>query len=164
MRIWTSHLFLFFFLAVAAHGQKAAKYGKVCGDPSVKCLGGDGFQPFDLPFNTGKNYIIAESEYFYGIVLKSRRVKDIGSCGKPLFGEVERKSIQELFPRNKVFTLNCWEAGSNYYSGVNGDTAFIGVFAGKTLPQAQVFLRQVKAANRFAGVKIRRMRVGINGT
>ena len=138
--------------------------GAVCGDPTAPCKGKENFQAWDLPFNTGKNFIIADSAYFYGIVLKSVKLKDWGDCEHPTFAESERTEIQALFDHNKVFAQNCVESGTNYYTGVPEQTALIGVYAGRTLTEAAKFLKSVKALNKFPGIRIRRMKVGINGT
>lgn len=150
--------------ALTAVGQKKAKLGKVCGDPTAACKSRENFQPFDLPFDTGKNFVIYESEKFYGIVLKSVKLKDWGNCEAPSFAESERTPIQELFPHNKVFALNCVEPGTNYYTGVAEQTAFIGVYAGRTLTEANKFLKIVQATGQFPGVKVRKMSIGVNGT
>lgn len=144
--------------------QKKKVKGKVCSDPTVACKSAENFQPFDLPFNTGKNFAIFESEKFYGIVLRSVKLSDWGNCEAPSFAESERLPIQELFPHNKVFAQNCVEPGTNYYTGVADQTAFIGVYAGRTLAEANVFLQKVKATGKFPGVKVRQMSIGINGT
>ena len=159
-------LIIILTLAMVGHAQKKAKvrYGKVCGDPSVKCKGGENFQPSDLGFDTGKNFVIYESEQFYGIVLKSKKLPDFGDCAAPSFPESERAAIQNDFPHNKVFTQNCLESGSNYYTGVNDKTAFIGVYAGRTLAEANGFLKKVQALNKYPGVRVRKMRIGVNGT
>ncbi|MBK8305122.1 MAG: hypothetical protein WBC19_01270 [Pyrinomonadaceae bacterium] len=150
--------------ALTAFGQKKAKLGKVCGDPTAACKSRENFQSFDLPFDTGKNFGIYESEKFYGIVLKSVKLKDWGDCENPSFDEGDRMPIQELFPHNKVFALNCVETGTNYYTGVAEQTAFIGVYAGRTLAEANNFLKTVQATGQFPGVKVRRMSIGVNGT
>lgn len=144
--------------------QRKIKVGKVCGDPTVACKSAENFQSFDLPFDTGKNFVFFESEKFYGIVLKSIKLKDWGDCEKPSFGEPERLAIQELFQHNKVFTLNCVETGTNYYTGVADKTAFVGVYAGRTLAEANKFLKTVQATGKFPGIKVRKLQIGINGT
>jgi hypothetical protein len=151
-----------FSLTTAA--QKKAKLGKVCGDPNAACKGRENFQAWDLPFDTGKNFVIANSEWFYGIVLKSKKMKDWGDCEHPIFGETERLEIQDKFPGRKVFALNCVESGTNYYTGVADQTAFIGVYAGRTLAEANAFLKTIQATRKFPGIRVRRMQVGINGT
>lgn len=151
-------------LSLSAAAQRKAKLGRVCGDPAAACKGRENFQAWDLPFDTGKNFVIANSEWFYGIVLKSKKMKDWGDCEKPMFGETERLATQDMFPGRKVFTLNCVESGSNYYTGVNDQTAFLGVYAGRTLAEANAFLKTVQATNKFPGIRVRRMQVGINGT
>jgi hypothetical protein len=150
--------------AVNAAAQKKAKVGRVCGDPTADCKGGDAFQAYDLAFDTGKNFVIAESEWFYGIVLKSIKLPGFGDCEHPAFSNEERLAVQELFPRHKVFALNCYDPGTNYYNGVAQKTAFIGVFAGRTTADANAFLKTVQATKRFPGVRVRRMQAGINGT
>jgi hypothetical protein len=144
--------------------KKKQRYGKICGDPTVKCKAADNFQPFDLPFDQGKNYVIAESEQFYGIVLKSVKLKDYGDCAKPSFKEDERVEIQTLFAHNKVFAQNCVESASIYYSGVPDYTAFIGVYAGRTLAEANKFLKMVQESGKFPGIRVRKMRANMNGT
>ena len=41
---------------------------------------------------------------------------------------------------------------------------FVAVYAGRTLAQANAFLKTVQATKKFAGIRVRRMQVGINGT
>ena len=148
-----------------ASAQKKARLGRVCGDPTAACKGRENFQSYDIPFDTGKNYVIAESERFYGIVLRSKKMNpEWGDCEHPLFAEKERIEIQAMFPNNKVFALNCVESGSNYYTGVADHFAFIGVYAGRTQAEANKFLKTVQDTKKFSGVRVRRMQVGINGT
>lgn len=149
---------------VGVSAQKKAKQGKVCGDPTVKCKGGENFQAYDLGFDLGKQFTIYESEYFYGIVLKSAKMPEWGDCANPQFPESERMPIQEMFPNNKVFALNCVDTGTNYYTGVSDKTAFIAVYAGRTLAEANKFLKTVKETGRFTGIRVRKMQIGINGT
>jgi hypothetical protein len=151
-------------LLLTATAQRKAKLGKVCGDPSAACKGRENFQAWDLPFDTGKNFVIANSEWFYGIVLKSKKMKDWGDCEHPIFAETERLELHDMFPGKKVFAVNCVESGTNYYTGVAEQTAFIGVYAGRTLAQANAFLKTVQATKKFPGIRVRRMQVGINGT
>jgi hypothetical protein len=162
---------LVFFAAAAVLGfsftataQKKAKLGRVCGDPTTACKGRENFQAYDLPFDTGKNFVIANSEWFYGIVLRSKKMKDWGDCEHPIFAEKERLEIQDMFKSNKVFALNCVESGTNYYTGVADHIAFIGVYAGRTLAEANKFLKTVQETKKFSGIRVRRLQVGINGT
>jgi hypothetical protein len=164
-------LMVFFAVAVVlgvsfkATAQKKVKLGRVCGDPTVPCKGDANFQMSDLPFDTGKNFVIAESEWFYGIVLKSKKMDpEWGDCQKPSFRQEERKQIQVMFPHNQVFILNCVESGSNFYKGVADHIAFIGVFAGRTQAEANKFLKTVQDTKKFPGIRVRKMQVGINGT
>ena len=146
------------------NAQKKVSKGKVCGDPTLPCKSAEDFQVFDLPFDMGKGFAIFESEKFYGIVLKSVKLSDWGDCNVPSFDEAERLRIQEMFPHNKVFALNCVETGQNFYTGVADKTAFVGVFAGRTLAAANRFLKTVRATGTFPNVKVRQMSIGINGT
>jgi hypothetical protein len=159
-------LALMLFAGTAAiHAQKAKpRKGQVCGDPTAACKLKDNFQPHDLPFDTGKNFVIYESEFFYGIILKSVKLKDFGDCATPSFTEQERLDIQALFEHNKVFAQNCVESGTSYYTNVAEQTALIGVYAGHTLAEANTFLKEVQATGKFPDVKVRKMRAAINGT
>lgn len=150
--------------SMSVSAQKKAAKGKVCGDPTLPCKSAENFQPHDLPFDTGKSFAIFESEKFYGIVLRSVKLDGWGDCENPSFDEADRLPIQEMFPRNKVFALNCVESGTNYYPGVAEKTAFIGVYAGRTLAEANKFLKTVQATGQFPGVRVRSMSIGINGT
>ncbi len=155
-------LLLFLLADVEVDAQKKAKFGRVCGDPTVACKNRTDFPPSDLPFNTGKNVVIAESESFYAIVLKSAKL-DYPTCEKA-FPESERLSIQEFFPHNMVFASRCSQPGENSYSGVAQGTTFVAVYAGKTSAEANAFLKKVEATGKFPGVKVRRTRASINGT
>lgn len=152
------------FVGTTAWGQKKRATGQVCGDPTAKCAAAENFQAFDLPFETGANWVIVQSRPFYGIVLKSAKLPDWGDCEKPSFQEAERLEIQDLFPKNKVFTQNCVDVGTNYYTGTADKTALIGVFAGNTLREANAFLKKVLATGKFDGARGRKMRIEINGT
>ena len=150
--------------SIEISAQKKAVKGKICGDPTVPCKFAENFQPHDLAFDTGKSFAIFESEKFYGIVLKSVKLDGWGDCEHPSFDEGDRQPIQELFPRNKVFALNCVESGTNYYPGVAEKTAFIAVYAGRTLAEANKFLKTVQATGEFPGIRVRSMSIAINGT
>jgi len=149
-------------LAAIGSAQKKAKAGRICGDPTVACKNRTNFQPNDLPFDTGKNFVIAESEPFYAIVLKSGK-RNYPTCEKA-FPESERLSVQELFPHNMVFASRCSEPGDNYYDGFAANTTYIAVYAGRTSTEANAFLKKVKATAKFPGVRVRRTKAGINGT
>lgn len=155
---------LLFSIASVATAQKKARLGKVCGDPTLPCKSRDNFAPSDLPLDTGKNYIIADSVPFYAIVLKNVSMKNDDTGCEKAFPETERLETQDLFPNNKVFTVRCSQAGENYYKGIKFDIAFIGVYAGKTLSEANAFLKMVRATNRFPGIRVRKIQAGINGT
>ena len=150
--------------ATIAQKRKVRYGGAVCGDPTAACKSRKNFQEWDLPFNTGKNFVIAESASFYGIVLKSVKLKDWGDCNNPTFPESERLEVQKLFEHNKVFAQNCVEAGTNYYTNGPEQVAMLAVYAGRNLTEAKKFLKQVQALNKYPGVRVRRMKIGINGT
>lgn len=145
--------------------KKNKKIPRVCGNPDGACKGRGYFQPYELPVEWPENSVIAESEQFYAIILKSAKF-DYSSgadCNK-VYSNDEIQNIQYSFPQNKVFAMKCGEPGQNYYTGVGGDFVFIAVFAGKTQAEANKFLKKVKEFDDYKGVKIRKMRVGVNGT
>jgi hypothetical protein len=141
--------------------QRRQRYGRVCGDPTAKCA--RGWNPHDMPFDAGRNAVIAESELFYLVILKSLKY-DFGSQCDAAFPESDRVAAQALFPHNKVVAQRCSDPGEAYYTGVTGNVAFMGVYAGKTQAAARGFLEKVKATGKFPGAYIRRTRTGINGT
>jgi hypothetical protein len=153
------------FSTVAAAQKKPQKLPRVCGNPDEACKGRANFQPYELPVEWPQTAVIAESEPFYAIILKSAKFDySSGADCEKVYSENEIQSIQYQFPTNKVFALKCVEAGYNYYTGVGNDFVFIAVYAGKTLAEANKFLKKVQAAEQFPGVKVRKMRVGVNGT
>ena len=151
--------------ALSISAQRKARLGRVCGDPTIKCKGEEGFQPHNLPFDTGKNSVIAESERFYAVILRSVKIKEFGDCAKPSFPEAERVELQKLFVHNKVFAYNCLDgAGDQYFLGVSEHVAFVAVYAGRTLTEAKAFLDTVNATGKFQGAAIKRLQAEINGT
>jgi len=78
--------------------------------------------------------------------------------------EEERLEIQKLFTNNKVFALKCSDADDLYYTNVANDVNFIAIYAGKTLTEANGFLKTVQATGKFKGANVRRMQAEINGT
>lgn len=130
--------------------------GKIQPDPSNPCRGGD-FKPHELCFETPKDEVTrAEylSEPFYAIILKTAE-----RCA---ITEDERLQTQGLFPQNKVFSMRfyCDEniEENISYTNVNDKFGFLAVYAGQTLKEANARLAEVKAAGRFPGANIRRMR------
>lgn len=146
--------------------------GKICGDPTVTCQTTVSFQPYDLPFRIPQNTVIWESEPFYAVMLKSARIKP-EDCEK-FMTEDERLATQALFPKNKVFTTRCTEAGSLYYEGLNDrgkstgimtdSVHFMAVYAGTNRAEAARVLKAVQDTGKFTGANIRRMQAGFNGT
>lgn len=140
----------------------AQQRGQVCPDPTQSCKTFATFQPYDLPFSVKENSVIWESEFFYAIILKSMSAADT-DCDK-FVSESERHAAQSLFPKRKVFTSRCMEAGSLFYTNVNDNFRFMAVYAGATKAEAATMLQTVKATGKFNGANIRRMRAGFNGT
>ena len=58
----------------------------------------------------------------------------------------------------------CVEAGELYYTNVAPDQQFMAVYAGRTPAEARSVLAKVRAAGKYPGANLRRMRAGINGT
>lgn len=150
------------FLTAGTAAAQKRKLPRVCGNPEEACPGRSSYQPYDLPVVWPQNSVVAESEPFYAIVLKSAKY-DGNTCGTA-FSNSEIQSIQNQFPLNKVFANKCGEPGENYYTGVDGGFVFIAVFAGRTKAQADKFLKEVKDTGQYPGVRLRKMRVGVNGT
>lgn len=151
-------------LIQSASAQKRAKPGRVCGDPTAACRVRDKFQPYELPFDTGRNAVIAESEYFYAVIVKSVRLKDTAdNCDKAI-SDKDISTTQAKFPHNKVFALKCFEAAMNYYTNVADNTAFLAIFAGRTRAAANAFLKTMTANGTYKDIVLRRMQAGINGT
>lgn len=152
-------------------GQKTKKQkvvgGKICGNPTVKCKTDvDVFQSNDIPFELPKNYIVYQSQPFYAVILKSQVVKDMfggeENC-KAAATEEERLAAQVLFPNNKVFNQICGY-GALYYTGIKGNTVFMAVYAGKTLADAQNFLKTVNDTGKFEGAYFKKIQAEFNGT
>ena len=160
---------IFFYLLASlilvqgAAAQKKARLGRVCGDPAAACRVRDQFQPYELPFDTGRNAVIAESEYFYAVIVKSVKLADDNNCDKAI-SDKDITDTQALFPHSKVFALKCFEPAMNYYTNVADNTAFRAVFAGRTKAAANAFLKTLKTKGKYGDAVLRRMQAGINGT
>lgn len=152
-----------------AEGQRKApqaKLGKICGNPKLQCRTGDmTFADYEIPFESPSgNYVVVESETFYAIVLKSVKLKaDYSDC-ETAVSEKQRTEFQALFPDNKVFALKCADAGSLYYTNFADNTSFIAVYAGRTVAEANAFLKTVRKNGKFKDATTRRTRAQINGT
>lgn len=149
-------------VGTVAFGQ-AKRYGKICGDPNVHCVGTQDFKAWEMKFALPKNSVIYESEFFYAVILKSVKLKQGGDCVNAI-AEYDRTATQALFRKNKVFALKCYEPGDISYTNVADDVSFLAVYAGKTQVEANSFLKTVRAAGKYPGATIRRMRAVINGT
>ena len=154
--------FVVLTFSTIGHSQRKERLGRVCGDPKAPCSFRKNFEPNDLPFDT-RNWTIANSEFFYAVVLESRKLDPEGGCDSA-FPEERRLDVQTMFPNNKVFAVRCPEPGSNYYTNVSDDVSLMAVYAGKTAAQARSTLAKIKASGRFKNVSLRRMQAGINGT
>ena len=157
-------LLCFTILTLSTTSQTRAQLGTVCGDPTARCRTRENFRPYELPFETGKNYVIVESKPFYAVILKSIKLNADQSNCEIAIPESDRSETQALFPHNMVFVMRCWESGLNSYSNVSDGVSFMAVYAGQTQAQANAFLKTVIASGKFKGASVRRMRAQINGT
>ena len=147
-----------------AAAQRRSRLGVVCGDPTVRCRTSVEFQPYQLPFRIPPQGAIWESEQFYAVILKSVRDPSKGGDCNVFGPEAERIEAQALFPRHKVFASRCFEPGDLFYLGVAENSQFMAVYAGRTRAEGQAMLEKVKAAGKYPGANLRRMRTGFNGT
>ncbi len=71
-----------------------AKFGKICGNPQIKCRTRSvTFQAHEIPFEIPRgNQVIVESEPFYAIILKSVKLKGDINCENAV-SERERLDI-----------------------------------------------------------------------
>ncbi|HEX8719310.1 MAG TPA: hypothetical protein VF736_01585 [Pyrinomonadaceae bacterium] len=150
--------------ASAQRGRRAPRPATLCPDPTARCRSSVEFQPHQLPFVVPPSGVIAETEPFYAVVLKSVRDPSRGTDCNVFVPEPEREAAQALFPRNKVFTSRCFDPGDLYYTGVAEGVQFMAVYAGRTRAEGQAMLARVKATGRYAGANLRRLRAGFNGT
>jgi hypothetical protein len=151
-------------LTISATAQRSTNFGRVCGDPTEACKTREDFQAFEIPFEYGKGMAISQSEMFYAVIVKSVKLKSDESDCETALPESDRLAIQKLFPRNMAFVMRCWEAGQTSYTNVADGVSFLGIYAGKTLADANSFLAKLKASGNFKGAAVRRMRILINGT
>jgi len=160
----TAILGICFSISITVSAQTKVQLGIVCGDPTARCRNRENFQPYELPFETGKNFVISRSKPFYAVILKSVKLNATQSDCDKAISESDRAETQTLFPRNMVFVMRCWESGQNSYTNVTDGVSFMAVYAGQTLSQANAFLKKVQATGKFSGAAVRRMRAEINGT
>jgi len=148
--------------SIAQTRRKPAKRPPVCGNPNVSCGGEITFQPNELPFRIPRNAVIYDTDLFYAVILRSVPSPE-ESCDN-FIPEPERLAAQALFTNNKVFTSRCAEPGQVSYTNTSARAQFMAVYAGTTMANANDMLAKVKAAGKFPGANIRRMRAVINGT
>ena len=144
--------------------QKRTIVGKVCGDPMSACKTRETFQPYELPFDHGKNVAIVQSQQFYAVILRSVQLNPERSNCETAIPETDRTKTQGLFPRNMVFVMRCWESGQTSYTNVSDGVSFMAVYAGQTQSEGNAMLRKAKATGKFNDAVVRRMRVVLNGT
>ena len=153
-----------FFVADASAQKRRGpvQHLSVCGDPRVPCKTTGTFEPHDLPFRLPANAVIYDTELFYAAILKSVGTSE-EDCDV-FVPESERLTAQALFPDHKVFTSRCPDVESLFYINVSPKHRIMAVYAGTTLIEARRLLESIKAAGKFPGANIRRMRTGFNGT
>ncbi len=127
---------------------------EVCGDPAQPCAG---FRDNDLSFareSTGTARAEEVSAAFFAVILKSAE-----RCTIP---EAERRRIQALFPKRKVFSsrFECdGDAENNVkYTNAEEKRAFVAVYAGGVQADADKLLAEARAKG-FADANVRRMQV-----
>lgn len=168
IRVPISFLVIIVFLSGIVFSQNSKKektmQGKICGNPRMACKADKQiFSSYDLPFETPKGYVVFESQPFYAIILKSVKIPEAG-LEQEAFTEDERISVQKAFPNNKVFGTKGNDPGMLYYRGIQENTAFMGVYAGRTLSEANAFLKQVRQNESYKGAYIKRLVAEFNGT
>ena len=148
------------FVMVLALLGTQARTQAICPNParqSPQCVR---FNPYDLPFippplpKGVSTTDEARSEFFFAVILKTRP-----RCG---IAEAERLTVQPLFATRKVFLarFQCdLESPFNYSNFDSESLTFMAVYGGRSLAQANSFLRQVRANPRFADAYVRRMQV-----
>ena len=138
------------------------RHGSICGDPTAPCKTVGTFQANDLPFRMPEKAVIYDTDLFYAIILKSVSVAD-DNCDT-FVPESDRLTAQTLFPDHKVFSSRCADPENLSYTNTNPKTRFMAVYAGMTPAEATSMLAKVKAAGKFPGANLRRMRAAFNGT
>ena len=141
--------------------RRRAQRPQVCGDPAMKCGTANEFRPHDLQFRLPRRAVIFETEPFYAVILQSISAKDNCEAFVP---EETRLEAQQLFPRNKVFSDRCPDAGTLYYTNTSSNARFMAVYAGRTRAEAEHMLSTVRATGKYPTANIRRMATGFNGT
>lgn len=136
--------------------------GSICGNPQVPCKTSATFNPNDLPFRVPENSVIFDTELFYAIVLESVATTE-DNC-TVFVPETERLQTQALFPDRKVFSSRCVDIENLFYTNVDPRYRIMGVYAGRTLPEAKRVLESVKSTGKFPGAYVKQMRTGFNGT
>lgn len=152
------------FIGQSAPGQRrqVTTHARVCGNPTLPCKTSITFEPYALPFRVPENAVIADTELFYAVILKSVKA-DESDCNL-FIPESERLQAQTLFPDHKVFASRCNDIDTEFFTNINRNSRIVAIYAGTTLAEAQRMLAAVKATRKFPDANIRRMRTGFNGT
>lgn len=137
----------------------------VCPNPENPCKD-DRSEANDLSFHLANDLKWQNTYYsveFFAILLKSVKSKpdqrhDSKIKCSGYIGEKERKEVQALFSKKKVFAsrFGCTDH-MIFYSGTNLQYNFLAVYAEKSKDEAQKTLAEVKAAGKFKGANIRKM-------
>lgn len=137
-----------------ADGQEAAAArGKVHGE-MVKPPAGA--KPHEIVFERPTDGV-ARAEYksdpFFAVILRSAK-----RCA---ITEEERVKVQAMFPGSKVF-MTRFQCGDDVeenvtYTNVDQNVAFLAVYAGDSLGQADRTLAKAKATGKFPRANLRRM-------
>jgi hypothetical protein len=142
--------------------RQRVSHASICGNPKLACKTVATFQPNDLPFRLPENSVIFDTELFYAVILKSVAAR-ADDC-ETFVPEPERLAAQELFPERKVFSSRCADVENLFYTNTDPKFRIMAVYGGTTLAEANRVLAAAKAAGKFPGAYLRRMRTGFNGT
>jgi hypothetical protein len=141
----------------------AQTVGEVCSDPAAPCHQSyKRFAPYELSFRLPKSVkpnVPYKSVTFYGVVLKVRSSGAVDECDQGEYSsklERERRQVQVMFPKRKVFAdQQCPDMAAVSYviAGKSNTSSFLAVYGGRTLKEAQQVLAKVKNKYRSAAIK-----------
>jgi hypothetical protein len=138
---------------------------EVCAHPKMKCDSPQKtFAPYELPLRLPTSLranVPYTSVSFYAVVLRTKSSGSSSDCDEYTRAlEVERRQVQALFPRQKVFADHqCPDMGAVGYR-VNGQPntkTLLAVYGGKTQRSAEQALKVVR--RRYSKAVIRQMQV-----
>jgi hypothetical protein len=152
---------------VSPGAAPAQTVGEVCSDPAASCHQPyKRFAPYELSFRLPKVVkpnVPYKSVSFYGVVLKVRSSGAVDECDQGEYSsrlERERKQVQAMFPKRKVFAdQQCpnMAAVSYVIGGRSNTSSFLAVYGGRTIKEAQQVLAKVR--NKYRGAAIKPMQV-----